>query len=106
MEAALQVQVVGFQIGCRRLDQSFRFGELDSQSIDDSAADFILDCKEIFHLPLVPFRPHLISVKDTHKLRRDANAIALSTNTAFKNHGNAELTADVADVDIFAFESE
>jgi len=66
------------------------------QRLGDRLADLVLDGKDIDELAIVGFRPQVVAIGDLDQLRGNAHAVALLSDRALQQMGDAELLADHA----------
>ena len=106
----LQVQVVGVNIGtCKLLQTHFIFTQQgDTQSLGDLVCDFILYRKDIVQVPVIGFRPQVVSVLDIDQLRGDAHTVTLVVlaHAAFEDRLDTQFFTDIPQVLILALEGE
>src|ERR1700730_8387190 len=100
----LQIKIVGFGVLLRAPRRRGR--EFDFERIDNFSRDFVLHREDALHLLLDLARPNLESVACIDQLRGNANAIAVATQTAFKEIRDIQLLPDLVRLGVFAFERE
>ena len=105
-EPGLQVQVVSLQVLGRYRGLTGIRRQPDFQGIHDRPGDFVLDCKHVFELPVVGFRPELIAAVDVDELHGDPDSVASLPDAAVEQRPDAELLASLPDIDILALECE
>ena len=105
IESSLQIEVVSLKvIGIPAHERSALVRELDLQLIDNLSGDLILKLKYVLHVPIVFFRPHLVTVRNFHELCRDAKPLACLSNASFQHGVDVQLLADRGKVDVLLLE--
>ena len=109
-------QALGFGIAGAALDG---FGDLGldlfwgnipeqarPQLLDDRLSDVILHRKNVFHRPVIRLGPDVIAVGGIDELDRNANSLSGHSNTALKDRGHIQRTADLGYGRLLALERE
>ena len=69
---------------------------------DNGPSDLVLDGKHVLQLSIVALGPTVSAGDGVDELRGDADAIASAANAAFEHVADAELAADLPDIDRLA----
>jgi hypothetical protein len=78
----------------------------ETELVQDACGDLVLNGEDVRELTLESLRPYLVAVPGVHELRRDTHAIACLTYAPLENRSNAQPSADLGDLEIFALKGE
>ena len=107
-ETAAQIQMVRLQVR-RRLPDDRLVGwarERNLEAFRDRVRDLVLDGKHVVDVAVVPIGPDLVSVVDVDELRGNPQSVPHLPHAALEHRRDHEPLADLADVDVLAFEEE
>jgi len=101
-------QLVCAQIFGRPVQQAVVLGQIDVlfQSRDNFSGVFILQSKDIFHVPIIGFHPDRVPDSCINQLRSNPQLVPGFLQVAFKNVADAKFFSDIANIGCLAFVKE